>query len=103
VDFETVHADSLDDTMRRAEDLRALAYSAAACLAPHEYDLVPAALTAGYPDRGVLGALCSLVRAGTSATLPLRLAAVPPTLAALRTLAAALLRHIEEWTSREPR
>src|SRR5262245_40435846 len=103
VDFETVHAASLNDTMRRAEDLRALAYSAAACLAADEYDLVPAALTAGYPERCVLGALCSLVRTGTSITLPLRLAAVPPTLAALRTFAAALIRHVEEWTSQESR
>jgi hypothetical protein len=95
LDFDVGHDGRRTELERRVDDLRTLAYSAAAELAPHEYGLVPASLVTGYVDRGVLDALRTRLRVSASPLLPLWSAYVPRRLAEARAFEATLRAGLE--------
>ena len=95
LDFDVTHDDRRSELERRVDDLRTLAYSAAAALAPDEYPLVPASLAAGYADDATLRALCVRLRTPSSALLPVWAAHVPRSLCELRAFEAALRAGLE--------
>ena len=60
-DFETIHDSRRSKEWRQADDLRALAYSAAARLPEEELALAAHLLMAAYTDRPILRAFCQAV------------------------------------------
>lgn len=60
-DFETIHDQRRPQAWRHADDLRALAYSAAACLHEHELAAAARSIVSTYADRSVLLALRGMI------------------------------------------